>query len=160
MESPVIKLKSKNIGGFEFEQIIMKLRNVQTNNKAASHINQVIKKINDARLKLHEEYMEQVVGKFAKRTETGEIDRTGGQPGDAGHFNIPDEVMEDFKKAVDEFGEKDVEINWRPLTPSCFDDLKVSAKEIDLLGPLYTEQEGPGVPQFSSVNNTVRPMKR
>ena len=37
-------------------------------------------------------------------------------------------------------------IAWRPLTPDTLSEIKVTAKELDLLGDLYTEENGPGVP--------------
>jgi hypothetical protein len=147
-----IRIKYLTIGSFEFNTVMQKLVRTQTNNKAATHIKQVSKRVDAGRKKIHEEYMTEIVPKYAKKNEDGTIDRTGGNEGDLNFFTPKDELMQEFLKAQEEFGKRELVIDWRPLTPSCLEDVSISAHELDAIGEVYTEEEGPGVPSLHSVN--------
>ncbi len=145
------ELKYKEVGSFEFASLIQKIANQPTNNQAASHINKIVKQITAARELIHEQYMKEIREKFAMRKEDGTVDTTGAGPGEDMYFNVTPDKMEEFKKAQDEFGMRLFSLNWRPLTPSTLKDVQLSAKDIDTLGELYTDEEGPGVPRLESV---------
>lgn len=151
MEAATIKLKYKTIGGFEFAQLMQRIANIQTDTKSAGHIYQVTKRITKARDQIHAEYMKEIREKYAKKTEDGKVDVSGNPAGDVQGF-VPDEAkLEEFKAAQDAFGDREFVIDWKPLTPASLKDLQISAKEMDLLGDLYTEQYGPGIPSFDNV---------
>lgn len=138
-----LKMKYKDIKSFEFSQLAAKLANSPTINVRANHIRHIIKELNAAGDRISEEYKTDLIDVYAKKDEEGKIVRPEGDP----NGFVPDDTkMEEFMKAQDAFGDREAEINWRPLTPDTLSDIKLTAKELDLLGELFTDDNGPGVP--------------
>ena len=151
METPAIKLKYETIGSEAFAMLMQKISNTQTNNKAASHINHIIKEVERVREHIKDEYLKEIREGFAKRDADGKIDlidKDGNNHKDQPNwFDVEDAKMAELNKATEEFHQREAVINWRPLTPSTLEDVNLSAREINLLGDLYSEIEvGPGVP--------------
>lgn len=140
-----IKMKYKDIKSFEFSQLAAKLANTATINARANHIRHIIKELNKAGEQISAEYKSDLIDVYAKKGEDGKVARPEGDP----NGFTPDETkMDEFIKAQEEFGEREAEINWRPLTPETLSDIKLTAKELDLLGDLFTDDNGPGIPQL------------
>lgn len=138
-----LKIKYKDIKSFEFSQLAAKLANSPTINVRANHIRHIIKELNAAGDQISKEYKTDLIDVYAKKDEEGKIVRPEGDP----NGFTPDETkMEEFLKAQETFGDREAEINWRPLTPDTLSDIKLTAKELDLLGDLFTDDNGPGVP--------------
>lgn len=143
-----IMLSYKTIGGFEFSQLMAKLNNTNTDNRKASHIYQVAKRVKAGSQKITDEYKTEIMEKFGKKGADGKV--VSDQNANGG-FQMDEAVGEDFNKAFKEFEDRQIEVDWRPLTPDVLSDVKLSANEIGLLGPLYTEESGPGVPHLQTV---------
>lgn len=138
-----IKMRYKDIKSFEFAQVMSKLSNTSTINVRANHIRHIVKELNKAGEQISEEYKSSIIEPYAKKDKSGALVKPKGEPGGF----IPDEARQDeFLKAQEEFGERFAEINWRPMTPDTLSDIKLTAKELDLLGDLFTEENGPGLP--------------
>lgn len=140
-----ITMNYKDIKSFEFAQLIAKLSNTPTINVRANHIRHIVKELNKAGDQISEEYKKDILEVYATRDEKGEIVRPEGDP----NGFTPDEAKQkEFLEAQEKFGERKAKINWRPLTPDTLTDIKLTAKELDLLGDLFTEENGPGVPHL------------
>lgn len=138
-----VKLEYQKISSFEFTQTMQKIANVATNNRAASHIRHVIKALDPARKEMGDAYIKEIMEVFGVKNEDGTLQRPEGEP----QGFIPDETRtEEFLKAQEEFGKRIFIVKWRPLTPDTLVDIKLSAKELDVLGDLYSEENGPGLP--------------
>ena len=154
-----IKVLYKDISGFEFSQVLTKIANVATDTMKALHIRHIIDEIQTLREKVSQEYKKELMEVFAKKDENGKPlfdERSNGED-----FS-PDETRTDeFLKAQDDFGKREGLVNYRALTPHTLADVKLSAKELKLLGPLFTEENGPGLPAqaFSSVQS-VHPLRQ
>lgn len=138
-----IKTKYQSISSFELAGVLQKIANTQTSNKNASHIRRVINEIKKAGDQIREEYKKDILEVYAQRDEKGEIKRPEGDPNG---FDPIVEKEAEFLKAQEDFGGREIVIAWRPLNPDTLADVKLSAKELDLLGELYTDDAGPGVP--------------
>jgi hypothetical protein len=135
------RMTYKSVMSFEFTNLVQKLVNTPTSNKNASHIHKIYKALDAAGTKIREEFKAEVLSKFALKDENGGI-----KTDEHGTYEPDPAQMEEYNKAMTEFEARECVIDWRPLTPDTLSDVKVTAKEIDLLGPLYSEQNGPGVP--------------
>lgn len=138
-----IKMKYQDIGNFEFQSLMEKLVSTPTSNKNACMIRHVYNEAKRARTQISEEYKRDIMEAFAERDENGEIKRPEGDPGG---FMPDPKRLEEFKKSQDDFGLREFVFEWGPLRPSHISDMKVSAKELNILGDLFNEDEGPGLP--------------
>lgn len=143
-----IKMTYKQIGGFEFNQAIAKIENTPTTTQKASHIRQLVKRVKLAKEKLHEEYKSDVVEAFSVKGPDGKPIYSEQA---MGGFEMDDARGEEFQKALESFEKKEAEIDWRPLTLETLSDIKLTAKELDMLGDLVSEDAGPGVPNLQSI---------
>lgn len=144
MEKPAaITVKYNEVKSFEFAQVMGKVSNTPTSLQNAAQIRNLVKAVNDAGEMISKAYGEEILEKYAKRDEKGEIIRPEGDP--AGF--TPDETkLDEFMQAQEEFGNREADIHYRPLTPAILADVKLTARELDLLGTLFTEENGPGLP--------------
>ena len=138
-----IQLKYREMSGFEFTQIITKIAETPTTTQKAAHIRRVMKELERNRKSIAEEFKSTIMETFAKKDEDGKFIEPEGAPGE---YITMDGKEAERDEAVKAFGEKLATINWRPLTPDTLDAVKLSAKELDLLGLLFSEENGPGVP--------------
>ncbi len=136
------KFKYKDLNGFAVQSVITKLDNLHTTPNNASKIRRIIKLVREATAKMQAEYKKELMEKFAVRDEAGKIVEADGQP-----FTIADDKIEEFTKAQEDFGEREVELAWTPLDAQTIAGAQVSSKELDALGGLYSEVPvGPGLP--------------
>lgn len=157
-----VKIAYEQVGGFEFAQVIQKIAAVPTTTAAANHIRRVINEIEAARKQISAEYKTEIMEKYGKRNEAGELARP---EGDTQGFDPDETKMDEFIEAQKEFGKRTATIKWRPLTPKTLNDVKLSAKELNLLGPLFSEDEGPGLPESfpfpaPTPNSNVTPLRQ
>lgn len=145
---PTVKMKYSEVSAFEFVQTMQKISNTPVDNKTACAIKKVVKVLDQANEGIRKEFKDTMVEKFAKRDEAGAIVVPKGNP--VG-FDIDEAKTEEFMKAQEEFGGKETELKCHPLSPTHLKDIKLSAKELSLLGPLFTEEEGPGVPHLQGL---------
>lgn len=143
----MIKIKRLQLQDERFQMLMNKIIQTPTDNKAACSINRVFKQ-----LKKHGQDFYTELGKlreiYAQRDEKGVV-----KLGTDGHgHEVPESWMPDPEKKA-EFDEKvvalheqEVELDTRPMNPNILKDVKLSAYELDLLGDLFTEEAGPGVP--------------
>ena len=148
MEQKPVSIKYADVGGFKFAELIQRIVNHPTDGSSAYHIKQLTKELEKGRKQIHTEYMVEVREVYAKRTEDGKIDTEGGDPKDENYFQPDETKMDAFMKAQDAFGARNLTLACRAVTPRMLGDMKISAKELDLLGELYSLEEGPGVPHL------------
>lgn len=130
------------MSSFDFTQVMTRVANHQTLPQKALHIRRLIKELERNRTIIHEEFKKEIMEVFGQKNEDGTLKTPEGAPGEY----IPiEEKTEEMVKAQESFGKKLATLNWRPLTPDTLGDLKLSAKEIEILGPLLTEENGPGL---------------
>lgn len=143
-ENMEIKMKYKDIGAFEFSSLIQKLAQTPTETKKAERICGIVRQIQNARNRIADGYKKDVMEVFGQKNEDGSLKRPENEPSGF----VPDESrMEDLNKATEQFGEKEMAFECLPLTSSTLSDIKMSAKEIELLKDIYSKDSGPGVPE-------------
>jgi len=140
---PTIKMTYAQLGNFGVAQTLQKIASTPTSNKNACHIHRITKEVQKAREMIVKEFQTEIVEKFGKRDAGGKIIRPADQP--KGYEPIEGKEAE-MDEAFKAFDAKTITFNCRPLTPSVLADIKISAQEIDALGELFTETEGPGIP--------------
>ena len=141
----LVKFKHKDIMSFEFNQIMSKVANTPTKPQIAGQIRKVIQAVQVVRDTISGSYQEKVLGQYFQKNEDGTLKKVEGQD-----EYIPLEGKEkEIEKANADFGEIEVEVvlsNVRPLSPASLADVKVSARELELLKGLFVDQDGPGIP--------------
>lgn len=151
-----IKLTAKVVMSFEFAQLMMKLHNSPTSNIKAGHINHIYSEIEKYAKPLRETFKKDIIDVYAEKDEKGNLVPFEGAGGEG--FKIIEGKIEEFHKASEAYENTPVEIKWRPLTPDTLADIRLTGKEIQLLGPLYVEENGPGLPpHLQSVINDAHP---
>lgn len=156
MEQPVIKMSYRELSQLTSNPVspLGKLSNTPTHNVKASHIRRLLKLTMIAHSVLVDEH-KKLVEEFGKKGEDGNLVM---MPEDPQRFQIKEGVEKDFEKAMQAFDDKIAEIKEKPLNADTLSDIRMSAKEIELLGPLYTDEggAGPGVPNFPQGLSPVR----
>lgn len=141
-----IKMKYKQLaGGEEFSMMLQKIGYTPTSNKNACHINRIMKALQTHQTALRDGYQSKLIPTYVEKGEDG---KAKFDP-KTGEMVILADKREEFTKAEAEFMETEVLLAVKPLTPSVLADIKLSARDIDLLGPLFSEEDesrGPGVP--------------
>ncbi len=136
----------------QFLMLVQKISNTQTSGKNASHIRHIVRGLTDARNQMATEHKKEIVEVYAQKDENGKIKA----PEDNKDGFIPaDDKKEECDKASEAFFNREATIDWKPLAPSTLSDVRLSAREIDLLGELYSEHEGPGLPGLGPSDNVM-----
>jgi hypothetical protein len=146
MKIPELKITADVVMKFEFQQVMMKLVNTATDNKKACAIHHISKEVEKHVDQFKSEFKKDILEKYAQKDEHGKY------LNDEGQYKIDPKCFADYKTATEAFGKKTAIVKWKPLTPSVLSDIKMSAKEIDLLGELFSEQEGPGLESINQSN--------
>ena len=142
-----IKVKKGKLADERFRMLMNKLIGIQTTGENAYHINKVYKEIT----RHGDEYGKTFNG-FKNTYAVRNADNSIALGKDQDGHEVPDTwmPMEDKKAELDDvvkkLNEEMVILKCRPLTPKVLGDTKVSAYEIELLGDLYSPENGPGVP--------------
>lgn len=148
MDLPKLKVKYKMARGESFSMLFAKLANTATTNQRAAHIRRIMKGLEAVHKQIMEEFKTEILSVYAVKKEDGNIAFKDERESD---FDLIDGKAEEYNKALAEFGEREGIIEWRPLTPDTLSDVKLSARELDLLGDLFSEENGPGIPQLGLV---------
>lgn len=147
-----IKIKRGSLADERFKMLISKIIQTQTGQNEAYHINKFFKEVT----RLSKEYGDKFNGfkdTFALKDAEGKF--ALGKD-DEGH-EVPDSWMPreeskaDLDKAIKDLHEEEVAFKFRPLTPSTLKDVKMSAYELELLGDLYSPENGPGIPGLHAI---------
>lgn len=112
------------------------------NNKIACMIRGVNKAVRAKQEEIGKEYEDSVLHAFAKKNEDGSFVRPDGNPQ---AYDVDDTKVDEFKVAQEEFGKKTLTIEYGPLRPSHLEGIALSANELDALGDLFVEDDGPGL---------------
>lgn len=111
----------------------------------AAQVRIIAKAVQTARDAMSEEYKTSVLANYFQKNEDGTMKTVEGS-----EEYIPVEGKEnEIAEANVKFGEKEIEIMLERgvgITPVILSDVKVSARELELLKDLYVEQNGPGLP--------------
>lgn len=135
---PIVTMKYADISNFEFAQAIQKIAQTPLDNKTACAIRRVTKQLNVVREKISKEYQEKIVDLYGKRDEKGTIVRPENNP--AG-FDVVEGKEDEFVKAQEEFGKTAADLLTSPLTPDMLKDIKLSARELEMLQNLFDDGE-------------------
>lgn len=141
MEHPPIKMTYRELVVLD-PMLMQKLSMTPTHNAKASHIRHVLKQVNAAKAKMSDEWKD-MGKKYGKHDDKGELIRAENHAG----FELKEGVEKEFEDAVAVFDKTECEIKWRPLTPDTLADIKMTARDMEILGPLFSDENGPGVPQ-------------
>jgi hypothetical protein len=144
------------VGTNDMAMLISKLEHTSTDNKSAAQIYQITKRYHAAVKQIRADYQKEVIDVYAKKNESGKIIPSTTNPNG---FDIIEGKEEEFTKAAEDFGKKTYTFKgeeprphaFKRLTPTTLVDVKLTAKEIGILGDLYSDEGGPGVPNENNV---------
>lgn len=139
---PTVTLKYVDISSFEFAQAIQKIAQTPLDNKTACAIRRVTKSLNKVRDEISAKYQSDIVEKFAKKDEAGQVIRPKENP--AG-FDVAEGMEDEFVKAQEMFGKNEAVLETKAMTPELLKDIKLSARELEVLNNLFDDQEATGL---------------
>lgn len=112
------------------------------NNKTACMIRGVIKEVRKHQEAIRDAYKKEILEAFAKKNDKGELFHPDNNPE---AYDVDETRIEEFKKVQEEFGKRNVTLTYGPLRPAHLEGIMLSANEIDALGDLFVEDDGPGL---------------
>lgn len=149
MEPTKLTMKYNQLMAHEFNQLVSKIANTPTSAQKASLLRKAIKKLQDYKNFISAQYVERVVKSHFKCDEEGNPVKD-----EKGDYIALAESTDELDKANEAFGQTEIEVE-TVFRPSLLADVKgITAREMDLLGNLFTEEDGPGVPHgaFPPIN--------
>ena len=139
-----IKMKYKQIMSFEFSSTMQKISVKETSNKNACAILRIVREVQKGRDQAMKDYQVKVAEVYGVKDENGKLKRP---PGEAqGAFEPIKGKEEEIVKAQDELNETEFEVHSKPLNFTILSDMKLSAQDFNVLGPLFVEEETPTGP--------------
>ncbi len=147
MEIKPITKTYKEIGSNGFQQLMMKLANTPTTNYNAAKIHWVTKAFKKAQEQITSEFKAEFIEKFGQKGEDGKLLNN--------EFNIMEGKEIEYQEAIKVFEAKTYDFVCRPLSVDVLSDIKITATEIELLGDLFTEKRGPGVPMNAVEHSNI-----
>ncbi len=130
----MLKITYAQASGFLFQQAIQKMGAAPTNGQAAYRINKILAPIKAARERIAVEYKKDIVAEYAKKDADGKFDEANFQPDES--------KLEEFQKAQDAFGLREIDVPRPKLSLSDVKDVKLSADELAALEPILDDAEG------------------
>lgn len=132
-----------DIKGAEFQTLVAKLGRAPTQVARANRIKVFLDGIDKVWEDIHEEFKSQLLEKYATKDDTGKL-----VIDEAGNYKIPEENQAAFNEAYAEFQKKSVDVECLPLTADTLADIKLTGRDLQLLGDIYVNETGPGVPHI------------
>ncbi len=143
-----IKISYKNLANQDMHNLLLKLNNTPiTLNKNACAIHRVAGLLEKKLVEVREKFQSDILEKFALKDEKGNM-----KFNEQGMAEPDPTRVEEYNKAVKAFDGGEITLEVVPLKPSNLVDIKLTAKEIGLLGDFFTEMDGPGVPNEAGLH--------
>lgn len=155
----MIKLKFSELNSFNFTQTVAKIIHSVTDGHRSYEIGKLGREIHKAQKEVRELYRTEIIEKYGAKDEKGQVTVATMETQDEfpEGFKVKEEegIMDQLRKAQSEFGDNEVELNFRPWTTDTLRDVKLAGADLMNLGPCYdwegSEKEsaaktGPGVP--------------
>lgn len=133
----MIKISYSVLCGFEFAEAIKKLATTQMNTAAAFRVLDVVKKVNEARKKVTDEYNEKILPEIAVLDNGKPVPC----PASLAGFKLQDHMTNDsFKEVTEKFGAREMEINTNKISQATLEQAvkEFSPMEVLALEPIYT----------------------
>lgn len=135
-----IELKYSDLSNFHIDSTLARMAEVVTDGHSAYKIKKMCRAVNEAKKKIASEYDEEIVKKFSKKDESGNVVRV--QPDKDPLGFVPDDTQKDgLKDAFKAFGEKTIWIDRPALTLHDLRDMPMSALDQDSLKNLIDDSE-------------------
>lgn len=135
-----IEVKYSDLSNFHIDSTLARMAEVITDGHSAYKIKKMCRAVNDAKKKIAAEYDEEIVKKFSKKDESGNVIRVQPEKDPLG-FVPDDEQKEGLKDAFKAFGEKTVWIDRPALSLHDLRDMPMSALDQDSLKNLIDDTE-------------------
>lgn len=141
----MIKIPYSKFSTFEFQSACNKIASTPTDGNSAYKIRKILKELKDARAKIAEEYRKELMDVYAVRDAEGKYTEET--------FAPIAEKAEEFQKAQEKFGEKEVTVLRPLLTLHDIRDMKLSANEQEALSLILDDSsaEKPDAPAMMRV---------
>lgn len=131
----------------EFSQVVMKIAYTPTTVEKANALRKIVRFIEKEKGNITTQYKTEIMDKYFQKNADGTyvIDETTRE-----YVYLKAGTEKDVEKATTEFNERTLVIEM-PFRPHLLTDVKsITAKEMEVLGDFYAEEEGPGLPNFQS----------
>lgn len=143
----MIKLKYSPFMGFPFTQAMQKLASIALPTHTAYSVKKLLDVMQAKRKQIQDDYLSQVVAKFAKKNEDGSLFHP--EPSDTNSFDVPAESMDAYKAAEKEFAETEFTIDRAKIPLAALGSASFTAAELSLMEAVIDDGEAqatPGVP--------------
>lgn len=127
------KVTYSKMSSFQFQKVLQKLETAATDGFTAYRIRKIATKLKSYREQIANEYKKQIMDKYAKRDEKGEYKEEDFVP-------MEDKVNE-YNKALEDFGKNEVFVDRHPLTIADIKDIKITAEEMEAMGEMFDDSD-------------------
>lgn len=129
-----IELQYDALGGFEFASLLEKIDSTPcSSNKASADVAKIVTAIKKVRENVTDEYKTDIADKYCARDKDGNV---VSEEGHEGLFKVDPTKLKEFEEAQKGFGKRVATVDWQPFKLSMLNDVKLSPKEIRILGAL------------------------
>lgn len=122
-----------------FMMAMQKITNTPLPTKVAYQLKKITDDLQKHRIRVGDEYTAEILKKFAKLNDKGEIEGMG---------EIPEERQEAFSKAQDEFGKKTVSVDRFKIALQDLEGAKLTANDLTNLDAIISDPENQGTAQI------------
>lgn len=141
MEIPTVTMTYKELGSQTLANFIKKIERADVTAQTACRFHQIVKNVKKAVIAVEDEYIETIQKPYKKKIlERMGLDVDGPiPPGESltpEQKEIMKELNAEFDGMLNPFHEKTIDIEVMPLGPQHIAEIKLSAAEIEALGPL------------------------
>lgn len=150
----MIKTTYAKITNQNFTRAIQKLASLPLPTKTAYNVKKMVDAIQTARKTVSTAF-EQVVQEYGQKDADGKLVRPKDDPNG---FEIEETKMDEFTKAQDAFGQREIEIPRHKLLLEAFTNVSLSAAELSALDAFFDDPEEPGIVVENHENGTVVPI--
>lgn len=134
----MIEMTYNQVSSFDFLRTIQKVAAIPTNPKTAYKIKKLVDAIQRQKKIISGEYQKEIVDTYALKDEKGELVKPKEGPHE---FEVIPEKREEFQTAQNDFSTRTFKIDRTPLTIDELGDMKITAAEINNLGPILADAE-------------------
>lgn len=141
-----IKVKYKDLSTFEFNQALAKVANAQLPTAKALAVRKILKGIQEVREQMSKDYKQNILEKYAQKDEKDPT-KFAHPENDPNGFIFSEENQAVMMKENEAFGDTEVTVNAPfKLNETLLEGVKFSARELEMLNFIMSEEAGPGVP--------------
>ena len=138
----MIEIRYSDLSHIAFNEAFGIIEGTKTDGFTARKIRKMKEAIKRARDQIAKDWQDEVVEKFAKRDESGNIKVEPISELNPMGFVLDETKKDEFQKFYETFGERKAQIDRLPLNMVDLKDMRISARDEEILAPILDDADG------------------